>query len=673
MTQDRPDSTNPAAFGLHISKAAGSSLLSSFRKIFPENRIYQTTSFLENFRMNKPEFYELSNFDDVKVFWGHHLHEEMIRFAFGSPTRNRQTPRPFLLFTGLREPFDRTISELAFNIGLNRDFNIKNFDPHAFLRNVGDRMCDAIITRFPTLCGPEGEPWERAARALHFFDFVYDASSLQDCLKGICALMGVTQTTLERSNASEANDTRAAEALAKEFEHELRARLANDILLFEYAQKTFSKTPVCSTINDAKWRHTIEHLGVSRDRFWVSRFLSYNQHLEFRHVGKDEAFEASLIRKSENLNYCIANIRDLRATAAGLSAPDAKHSVVLKSAHNTKNDDHDVLLLFSHLFYPHKRPAALKSLVANGLLPANAVKRIEELLAEGRYSYRAMFRSIGQMKVDLDEFTLTHVHNKLRPLEAVETIKKYMTSRPNLFSHANLAGRTVLDFGSGIFSPLKVGILLYVNGAGDVTSFEPAGWRPRFVRNSIATLISEIHLNPEAFNVSGISDCELRRRLADLRFPGPEGYAQQVIDLGPVRCVSNFDFTAHVEEFDLILSTSVFEHVQNFGDEIRNHLSALKRGGCSINRIDFTDHRHASPNHYPFGFYYDGHSAGCNLLRVSDLQAAAEAMAATYEISDVVMAKPEDLDESRLRPEFSRYSMPSLLTKHATFTLCKQM
>jgi SAM-dependent methyltransferase len=251
-------------------------------------------------------------------------------------------------------------------------------------------------------------------------------------------------------------------------------------------------------------------------------------------------------------------------------------------------------------------------------------------------------------------------------------LAKYAASEPAVFQSGWLTGKDVMDFGAGQFSPISVAVVLYVNGARSVVAFEPGGflkgnWQD-YVKTSTKELVADILMHPQTYALSPDARPEMiRRRLADIAFERLTG--EDVMELGPIRLVKSFAFAENAASLDLILSTSVFEHVQSFEHEIRNHLAALRAGGVSINRVDFTDHRHKQPEFAPFGFYRDGVRFGCNLLRVSDLESAARSAGASYEIKDRRLAEESVVDRATLLERFAQYDMHSLRTMGATFIL----
>lgn len=334
----------------------------------------------------------------------------------------------------------------------------------------------------------------------------------------------------------------------------------------------------------------------------------------------------------------------------------------------TRLDPNNVLHAFSQLFYPDGRAQGLDRLKQLGVLTDESAARARSALGDGAYSDRTLFLALAPIKLDLDQWARQHAHNQMRPTRPMEFIETYRRAWPAAFSPSGLRGKDVMDFGAGDFNPLALAIVLYVNGARSLLAFEPGGWRLEYAQAAVRELVADIFTSPRAYNIGYPGDPKtLTRRLTEINLEaiGP----RPALDLGPIQLRRSFSFDGHSGAFDLILSTSVFEHVGSFEQEIANHLRALRKGGVSINRVDFTDHRHAQPGMWPFGFYEDGVTYGCNLLRVSDLAAAATHAGVRFEIRDPHVADDATLDRLRLQERFRRYDRAALRTMAATLVL----
>lgn len=328
----------------------------------------------------------------------------------------------------------------------------------------------------------------------------------------------------------------------------------------------------------------------------------------------------------------------------------------------------NLLTTLGHLLIPERRAEAIQELKDAGALTDETERRLAGLLAGGLYTNRTIFAKLAPVKIELDRWIRNHLFNQFRPAYALDAVEVYTRSQPDILTHGWLAGKDVMDFGAGRFSPVSLAIVLYANGARTVTAFEPAGWSVDHADTAVRELVADMMISPQTYCLPGCpSPTELRGRLCDINFEGMS--SDEVVSLGPIRLIRKFDFSNHASAFDLVLSRSVLEHVRSFETEIANHLQILKPGGVSINRVDFTDHRHWEPQHLPFGFYADGETCGCNLLRVSDLDRAAKETGVTYEIKDANMVDESVVKRKPLLDRFAAYDMDSLRTSAATLVL----
>ena len=327
----------------------------------------------------------------------------------------------------------------------------------------------------------------------------------------------------------------------------------------------------------------------------------------------------------------------------------------------------NLLITIGRLLLPERRAEAIQELKDAGVLTTETERILADLLAGGWYTNRTLFAKLAPVKIELDAWIRNHRFNQFRPTYALDAIEMYARGQPDILTHGWLAGKDVMDFGAGRFSPASLAIVLYANGARTVTAFEPAGWSIDHATTAMRELVAGIMMSPQTYCLPGCpSSEEIRRRLCDIRF---NISSDDVVDLGPIRLIRRFDFAHHESAFDLVLSRSVLEHVKSFDTEIANHLTILKPGGVSINRVDFTDHRHWEPQNSPFGFYADGVTCGCNLLRVSDLDRAARASGALYEIKDANLVAEAVVRRKPLLERFAAYEMDSLRTSAATLVL----
>jgi len=129
--------------GLHIPKCAGTSFLDMARDVLPAHQLFQNTSIIMNWNDGRPEFLDINDYAALRVVWGHSIHEQML-YRLNAP----------ILFTGMREPVARLISEARYQVDLRERQGIP-FDVRAWLPKQRNPMTWFIINRFPTLAERE--------------------------------------------------------------------------------------------------------------------------------------------------------------------------------------------------------------------------------------------------------------------------------------------------------------------------------------------------------------------------------------------------------------------------------------------------------------------------------------------------------------------------------------
>ena len=128
--------------GVHIPKTAGVTLIKILEKEFGFDKFQQTTNLQRNADLGIPFIEELHDTSNYKVLFGHQVDEKTL-FQFFN--------RNIYLFTFIREPIQRILSQYRFCIGLGKRKNKKpvNFDGfYSGLQKNG--MCNWIISRFPS-------------------------------------------------------------------------------------------------------------------------------------------------------------------------------------------------------------------------------------------------------------------------------------------------------------------------------------------------------------------------------------------------------------------------------------------------------------------------------------------------------------------------------------------
>ena len=205
--------------------------------------------------------------------------------------------------------------------------------------------------------------------------------------------------------------------------------------------------------------------------------------------------------------------------------------------------------------------------------------------------------------------------NSQRPLVQLQG---YVTVAGDLFAHDALASGPVLEFGSGTRNSVSLGALLYVNGAPQVTCYEPG--RVNLAQSGLALreLLVDVIRSPSTFNISGGPDELLVQRAVDL-LCSRSGAGS------PLELIGSLDAVGHDVRFTLVLSNHVFEHVDDPCAEWTRLRGLSAAGGRQLHRVDFRDHRTFKPGPArtsPLHFYADGELTSSNGLRPSDIERA---------------------------------------------------
>jgi hypothetical protein len=176
----------------------------------------------------------------------------------------------------------------------------------------------------------------------------------------------------------------------------------------------------------------------------------------------------------------------------------------------------------------------------------------------------------------------------------------------------NIKGKTALDFGSGIYNPLAVSIIKYINGFEKAFSFEPYPIKLDYSYSSTIEIITNILQQPNNYNFSGIDSQEIILRvnklnLIDLRnkFYSFASGASNQLNLGPVILLNDMNYL-HDNSVDFQSSNAVLEHVNEFEEYVLLMHKKMKIDGIGLHIVDFLDHRHYENRLlHPYEKYYD--------------------------------------------------------------------
>lgn len=212
--------------GLHIYKCAGTSFLEMALTAMPRHEVYQNTSIIRNWKDGQPEFLEINNHGRLRLVWGHTVHEQMLHFLVNP-----------LLFTGLRDPVERLVSDARYQIDLAERQGRGPFALEAWLEGQRNPMCWFIINHFPVLSRRADRnlsAFEKARSALECFHHVYFNDTFDRSVAEIFQAIGVTPAP-QRANVGARPEIPVAVN---------RDALAFDIELYEWARSRFAASRI---------------------------------------------------------------------------------------------------------------------------------------------------------------------------------------------------------------------------------------------------------------------------------------------------------------------------------------------------------------------------------------------------------------------------------------------
>lgn len=183
-----------STLGLHITKCAGTSLMSSIRRLLTEDEYLLISSFYENILAARADIWDVVDFQRLTFVFGHYIHESLLhRFYLKSIW-------DIYLFTGVREPTSRAISQYY------QLKKITGCDPdiQSFISEYGSSMCDEIIRAFPSLAKSSNPKWLSAAEVLTAFDYIYSTEDYSQTIGPVYESIGLSppgdQTLNSRDN-----------------------------------------------------------------------------------------------------------------------------------------------------------------------------------------------------------------------------------------------------------------------------------------------------------------------------------------------------------------------------------------------------------------------------------------------------------------------------------------
>jgi hypothetical protein len=235
--------------GLHVTKCAGTSLMTTLRRVLTEDEYYFFSSYHESWLASRPRFAEIVDRDRLRIVFGHYCHETLLSvFAH----------RKIFFFTGLREPVACAISGYRQVNAVRAQSGRPPMPARAYLENYTNPICTEVLRCFPTLANRPGALWERCRAALSLFDFIYETENFSTDVETLIAVLDIPPVKVENDNVSDeravAPDVaRAVSAGCEEIRASARTFIADDLMLFAAMRPHMGRPWMRRELEPASW------------------------------------------------------------------------------------------------------------------------------------------------------------------------------------------------------------------------------------------------------------------------------------------------------------------------------------------------------------------------------------------------------------------------------------
>jgi hypothetical protein len=281
--------------GLHVTKCAGTSLITTLRRVLTEDEYYFFSSYHESWLASRPRFAEIVDRDRLRIVFGHYCHETLLSvFAH----------RKIFFFTGLREPVACVISGYRQVNAVRAQSGRSPLPARDYLETYANPMCNEVLRCFPTLADGPGALWERARAALSLFDFIYETETFSSDVETLIAVLDIPTVKIESDNLSDqravAPDVaRFISAGCEEIRASARTFIADDLRLYAAMRPHMGRPwmrrelqPASWVLDRADYTAALPKSAEALARF-CDRERDFTAH-EFEELGAIAALRASL-------------------------------------------------------------------------------------------------------------------------------------------------------------------------------------------------------------------------------------------------------------------------------------------------------------------------------------------------------------------------------------------
>src|SRR5688572_28681123 len=184
------DSKELTLVGLHLQKCAGTTLIHRALAALPYNA-FSVSNFSAEFLDLRPRFMHVLQMRPkaIRLAFGHHVNEDLVRLIGA----------PIFLFTGMRDPKARCISQIRHAARHKKEYGVPLLDLERYVDHE-DPMCRMVVGHFPSLAGSREDSWSaRAKRVLENFHFVYFTETFEQTMTELFELLAVSPERIDHN------------------------------------------------------------------------------------------------------------------------------------------------------------------------------------------------------------------------------------------------------------------------------------------------------------------------------------------------------------------------------------------------------------------------------------------------------------------------------------------
>ncbi|HEY5238852.1 MAG TPA: hypothetical protein VIJ62_10770 [Rhizomicrobium sp.] len=292
---NRTDRVRPGTLlvGLHITKCAGTTLASHVKSHLPAKAWYLCSAFRDTQMSSCLEFFERSNFDALRFIFGHYIHESIFS-AFGE--------REIFLFTGMRAPVDRAVSEYFQICRVRARAGLLPISVDEFFAIRKDTMCREILRAFPSLAqGMKGSLAAKAIQICQMFDLIYETQTFSTSVSPLLKLVSLDAGELKNQNTRDSKNASAGADIEKAIRERAPQYFDQDHELFEFLKPHFGRLhPFRGEYGNKsayRKRKEIELRAIENGLYKFAEHLARHFVADYRNLGQLTELDELLTRK----------------------------------------------------------------------------------------------------------------------------------------------------------------------------------------------------------------------------------------------------------------------------------------------------------------------------------------------------------------------------------------